>query len=42
MTAQCPHLAKELNNPYERRLGGDEILKILCEGQCEQQKTYGR
>ena len=42
MTTQCPHLAKELHNPHERRLGGDEILKILCEGQCEQQKTYGR
>ena len=42
VTTQCPHLAKQLHNPYERRLGGDEILKILCEGQCEQQKTYGR
>ena len=42
VTTQCPHLAKQLNNPYEGRLGGDEILKINgadCTKMCRSEAT---
>ena len=41
---QCPHLSEEISKPdgYGNRLSGNEILNILCEGQCEEQKNYGK
>ena len=41
---QCPHLSEEISKPdgYGKRLSGNEILNILCEGQCEEQKNYGK
>ena len=41
---QCPHLSEEITKTegYEKRLSGNEILNILCEGQCEEQKNYGK
>ena len=41
---QCPHLSEEISNTegVEKRLSGNEILNILCEGQCEEQKNYGK
>ena len=41
---QCPHLSQEISKPdgYGNRLSGNEILNILCEGQCEEQKNYGK
>ena len=41
---QCPHLSEEISKPdgYGKRLSGNEILSILCEGQCAEQKNYGK
>ena len=41
---QCPHLSEEISKTegVEKRLSGNEILNILCEGQCEEQKNYGK
>ena len=41
---QCPHLSEEISKPdgSGKRLSGNEILNILCEGQCEEQKNDGK
>ena len=41
---QCPHLSEEISKTegVEKRLSGNEIFNILCEGQCEEQKNYGK
>ena len=38
---QCPALKEEIHSPYENRLSGNEILDIICDGQCEEPKSYG-
>ena len=38
---QCPALKEEIHSPYGKRLSGNEILDIICDGQCEEPKSYG-
>ena len=38
---QCPTLKEEIHSPYAKRLSGNEILNIICDGQCEEPKSYG-
>ena len=38
---QCPTLKEEIHSPYGKRLSGNEILNIICDGQCEEPKSYG-
>ena len=41
----CPEIAQERNNPNSKRLRGDELLHILCEGKCERlykEKDHGK
>ena len=39
VTKICPEIAQEGENPYSKRLSGDELLNILCEEKCERQHT---
>ena len=38
---QCPALKEEIHSPFGKRLSGNEILDIICDGQCEEPKSYG-
>ena len=38
---QCPTLKEEIHNPYGKLLSGNEILDIICDGRCEEPKSYG-
>ena len=38
---QCPTLKEEIHSPYGKLLSGNEILDIICDGQCEEPKSYG-
>ena len=41
---QCPNLSDQFDNDFNdtNRLSGDDILRILCEQQCEEQIDSGR
>ena len=39
---QCPNLSDQIYDPSASRLSGTDILRILCDEQCEEQKKSGR
>ena len=39
---QCPNLSDQIYDPFSSRLSGTDILRILCDEQCEEQKKSGR
>ena len=41
---QCPNLSDQFDDDLSdtNRLSGDDILRILCEQQCEEQINSGR
>ena len=39
---QCPNLSNQLYDPKANRLSGADILRILCDQQCRQQKESGK
>ena len=41
---QCPDLSDQFDNNFNdtNRLSGEDILRILCEQQCEEQMDSGR
>ena len=41
---QCPNLSDQFENDLSdtNRLSGDDILRILCEQQCEEKINSGR
>ena len=39
---QCPNLSDQIYDPFASRLSGSDILRILCDEQCEKQKKSGR
>ena len=39
---QCPNLAERISDPTAARLSGDDIIRILCEEQCEEMKKSGK
>ena len=39
---QCPNLSDQLYDPMANRLSGADILRILCDKQCGQQKESGK
>ena len=41
---QCPNLSDQFDDDLKNtnRLSGDDILRILCEQQCEEQINSGR
>ena len=38
---QCPNLSDQIYDPLARRLSGSDILRILCDEQCEEEKKSG-
>ena len=39
---QCPNLSDQLYDPMANRLSGADILRILCDKQCGQQRESGK
>ena len=39
---QCPNLSDQLYDPIANRLSGADILRILCDKQCGQQRESGK
>ena len=39
---QCPNLSDQIYDPLASRLSGSDILRILCDEQCEEEKKSGR
>ena len=39
---QCPNLVDRISDPTAARLSGDDIIRILCEEQCEEMKKSGK